>query len=199
MSATMSIHGQKAHQESIKLKFVCGFCPMIGKMYAMRDHLTTAHPDEFNKRMVAKLYKCNFCDFQNISERKLQRHIPAVHPDAEQEVVNIPDDNDDLAVIEVGTEEKRKSASRKLVTTEEINVEVNKLLGRQSIPGIGKHFVCKACGKTGELGQNMRTHIEIHIDNIAIPCPKCNKIFRSRPALRTHAKKDHDMNVGSLK
>ena len=39
--------------------------------------------------------------------------------------------------------EKRKSASRKLVTTEEINVEVNKLLGRQSIPGVGKHFVCK--------------------------------------------------------
>ena len=196
MAATMSVHGQKAHKESIKMKLSCGFCPMSGKMYATKAHLTTAHPNEFNKRMIAKLYYCNFCDFQNISERKLNRHIPAVHRD--EGVVNIPDDDDDLAVIEVNPEENRKDGSRKLVTAEEINVEVSKLLGRQSIPGVGKNFVCKACGKTGELGQNMRTHIETHIHNIAIPCTKCDKIFRTRPALRHHVKKEHDMNV-SLK
>ena len=61
MAATMSVHGQKAHKESIKMKLSCGFCPMSGKMYATKEHLTTAHPNEFNKRMVAKLYYCNFC------------------------------------------------------------------------------------------------------------------------------------------
>merc|ERR1739838_714568 len=124
----MSVHGQKAHKESIKMGLSCGFCPMSGKMYAMKEHLTTAHPHEFNKRMVAKLYYCNFCDFQNISERKLNRHIPAVHPD--EGVVIIPDVNNDVAVIEANSEEKRKDASIKLVTAEEINVEVSKLLGR---------------------------------------------------------------------
>ena len=196
MAANMSVHSQKAHQESMKMKIACGFCPMSGKMYAMKEHLTTAHPNEFNKRMVAKLYYCNFCDFQNISERKLNRHIPAVHLD--EGLVIIPDDNNDVAVIEANSEEKRKDASRKLVTAEEINVEVSKLLGRKSITGLGKRFVCKACGKSGELGPNMRIHIETHIDNIAIPCPKCDKVFGTRASLRTHARKDHDMNV-SLK
>lgn len=197
MAATMSIHGQRAHQETIKLKFACGFCPVSDKMYGMQDHMTSAHSDEFNRRMTAKLYYCNFCDFQNISERKLLRHIPIVHPD--DEVVNIPEDNDDVAAIEVNKGERGITTSKKLVTAEEINAEVSKLLERQSIPGVGKQYVCKACGKSGEFSQNMRTHIETHIGNIAVPCPKCAKIFGTRSSLRSHAKKDHDINLSIIK
>ena len=188
MAASMSIHGQRAHQETIKLKFACGFCPVSDRMYGMQEHLTGEHKDEYNKRMSAKLYYCNFCDFQNISERKLMRHIPIVHPGEGD--ISTPEDNDGITVLEVNN-----GAKRKLVTGEEINVEVSKLLGRKSIPGVGKHFVCKACGKSGEFGQNIRIHIETHIDNIALPCPKCDKTFGTRSNLRAHAKKDHDLNV----
>ena len=193
MAASMSIHGQRAHQETIKLKFACGFCPASDKMYSMQEHLATTHPDEFNKRMAAQLYYCNFCDFQNISERKLMRHIPIVHPD--EGVVSIPEDNDDVTAIEDDDGEKNKPASKTLVTSEEINVEVLKLLERRSIPGVGKQYVCKACGKSGEFSQNMRCHIETHIKNIAVPCPKCDRIFGTRSNLRQHAKKDHDINI----
>ena len=99
MSTTLSIHGQRAHQETIKLKFACGFCSVSNKMDTMQAHLMIAHPDEYKKRMAAKLYYCNNCDFQHISERKLMKHTHIAHPG--DGVISIPEDNDDLTVIEV--------------------------------------------------------------------------------------------------
>ena len=49
-----------------------------------------------------------------------------------------------------------------------------------------KSFVCKVCMKEGQM-VNIRDHIEAnHLDGIALPCNWCDKIFRSRHALRTH-------------
>ena len=98
-ATTMSIHGQRAHQETIKLKFACGFCSVSNKMETMQAHLMMAHPDKFKKRVVAKLYYCNFCDFQNISERKLMKHVHVAHPG--EGVISIPENHDDLPVIVV--------------------------------------------------------------------------------------------------
>ena len=53
----------------------------------------------------------------------------------------------------------------------------------------GKH--CKVCGKEGHVTDIMR-HIEAnHLEGVSIPCNHCDKIFRSRHALRCHVSKHH--------
>ena len=49
-----------------------------------------------------------------------------------------------------------------------------------------KAFVCQVCGKEGQK-TNIKDHIEAnHLEGISIPCSLCEKIFRSRNALRIH-------------
>ena len=46
--------------------------------------------------------------------------------------------------------------------------------------------ICKMCGKEGA-PNTIRDHIEAHhLEGIALPCNSCEKIFRSRAALRQH-------------
>ena len=51
--------------------------------------------------------------------------------------------------------------------------------------------LCKVCGKEGE-GPAIRDHIEAnHLERISIPCNLCEKISRSRRALRAHKISHH--------
>ena len=51
--------------------------------------------------------------------------------------------------------------------------------------------ICKVCRKEGQPADIMR-HIEAnHLEGVAIPCNHCDKILRSRNALRFHVKKKH--------
>ena len=51
--------------------------------------------------------------------------------------------------------------------------------------------LCKVCGKEGE-GPAIRDHIEAnHLERINIPCNLCEKISRSRRALRAHKISHH--------
>ena len=55
---------------------------------------------------------------------------------------------------------------------------------------IFKAHVCKVCGKEG-MRNNLRMHIESnHLEGLSFPCNLCEKITRSRNALRKH-KHDH--------
>ena len=52
--------------------------------------------------------------------------------------------------------------------------------------------ICKVCGKEGE-STDIKRHIEAyHLEGVAIPCSLCDKILRSRNALRHHVSKDHN-------
>ena len=47
-------------------------------------------------------------------------------------------------------------------------------------------YICKVCGKEARQG-NMKDHIEVnHLGGLTIPCNLCDKISRSRSALRQH-------------
>ena len=55
----------------------------------------------------------------------------------------------------------------------------------------GTAFTCKVCGKEGQM-VNIRDHIEInHLKGISLPCHFCEKISRSRNALRKHTEFCH--------
>ena len=52
--------------------------------------------------------------------------------------------------------------------------------------------ICKVCGKEG-VATDIKRHIEAyHLEGVAIPCSLCDKILRSRNALRHHVSKDHN-------
>ena len=56
-------------------------------------------------------------------------------------------------------------------------------------------WICKVCGKEGEV-QNIKSHIEAnHITGIEHPCNLCGKISRSRNGLRQHRKIEHQSAI----
>ena len=66
--------------------------------------------------------------------------------------------------------------------------------GRQSKWGTivrKKAFICKVCGKEGQVG-NIRNHIEAnHLNGISVPCAICEKEFSTRKALQHHKSRYH--------
>ena len=56
---------------------------------------------------------------------------------------------------------------------------------------------CKVCGRTSSastkvnMRQNLKKHVEIHINGLSVDCHLCNKTFRSRESLRIHKHKRH--------
>ena len=59
-------------------------------------------------------------------------------------------------------------------------------------------FKCKVCGKVSDESlkqasqkQNLRNHIETHMEGISYACPICKKLFRSRNSLNCHKSKYH--------
>ena len=57
--------------------------------------------------------------------------------------------------------------------------------------GKQKAYVCQVCGKEG-YGSAIKKHIEAnHIEGVSIPCNLCDRVFRSRDALRQHKSWNH--------
>ena len=47
-------------------------------------------------------------------------------------------------------------------------------------------YKCKLCGKTAKQSNDLKKHIETHIDGVSYPCQLCGKTFRSRNSYNTH-------------
>ena len=50
---------------------------------------------------------------------------------------------------------------------------------------------CSICGKLAKTRQNIRAHVETHLEGISYPCPSCEKTFRSRNAVALHKSRFH--------
>ena len=70
----------------------------------------------------------------------------------------------------------------------ELDAKINTMLG--NVDGI---WTCSTCGKTDRNNRkdNMRKHIETHIEGVSHPCGHCGKIFRSRNNLQVHISRTH--------
>ena len=53
-------------------------------------------------------------------------------------------------------------------------------------------YTCKTCGKGDKRLQNMKKHVEIHIDGISYDCPLCDKTFRSKNSFNFHKYRRHN-------
>ena len=53
-------------------------------------------------------------------------------------------------------------------------------------------YICTICGKNSKKHiQNMRNHIETHLEGISFTCDVCMKQFRSRNSLKSHCSQRH--------
>ena len=73
------------------------------------------------------------------------------------------------------------------LSKEDLNAKIMSLIERVN-DGIC-NFKCTVCGKTTKVGsraQDMRRHIETHLEGASYPCNQCGKVSRSSHALESH-------------
>merc|ERR1712150_328819 len=72
------------------------------------------------------------------------------------------------------------------LSTEEIDQKITEYLVRAE----DGSYSCGVCGKAGDntrnQRQNMRKHLETHMEGLSFPCHSCDKTFRSRHNLSNH-------------
>ena len=69
--------------------------------------------------------------------------------------------------------------------------ELEEQIEQHIIRNTDRTFSCKFCGKNSERKDNLKNHIETHLEGLSFNCPMCEKTFRSRNALALHMSRKH--------
>ena len=69
------------------------------------------------------------------------------------------------------------------------NTNLNDTLDSMMTRGADGLFKCFHCGKTSKTKQDIRRHIETHLEGVTHTCNNCGKVLRSSNALRHHVVK----------
>ena len=130
-----------------------------------------SQPDSFDKEKVIAKYEYNpedthYDNYKTISNKPNHNSKPRQR---QVEVV-------DKVVVPISSED-----------TSEIESTVNQHMEKVDA-GMWK---CKLCGKTATKSQNLKNHIETHLEGLSFPCQLCGKTFRSRNAYFTHKTRFH--------
>ena len=108
-------------------------------------------------------------------EKNRANHVVSRTPQSENETMDysIKTGNNTLALLKT---------SAMMETSEKIIQEGNQQRHAKA---------CKVCGKE-EQATDLKRHIEAsHLEEVSVPCNLCDKILRTREALRKHKKSDH--------
>jgi len=54
-------------------------------------------------------------------------------------------------------------------------------------------LACLMCGRTSNVKQNIRNHIETHVAKQGFTCADCGKLYRTRNSLNVHRSKHHKL------
>ena len=94
-----------------------------------------------------------------------------------------------------------KSSTVKTETTAIVNIdedtasnieEIDAKIAENILKNSDGTFSCLLCGKSGSKKKdNLKKHVETHLEGLSFPCPYCGKIFRSRNALQIHNSRHH--------
>ena len=70
---------------------------------------------------------------------------------------------------------------------DDLNKTLNSMISRN-----GEAWTCNSCGKVSNDRRNLKKHVEnIHTEGLEFPCPRCEKIFRSRSGVYNHTTSEH--------
>ena len=71
------------------------------------------------------------------------------------------------------------------------NGEIDKVVDEYIETTSDGNLKCSFCGKLSGKRQNIRSHVETHLEGISYPCPSCEKTFRSRNTFGAHRARVH--------
>ena len=94
-----------------------------------------------------------------------------------------------------------KSSTVKTETSAIVNIdedtasnieEIDAKIAENTLKESDGTFSCLLCGKSGvKTRQNMKKHVETHLEGLSFPCQHCGKTFRFRNALQVHNSRRH--------
>ena len=105
----------------------------------------------------------------------------------------------ELCVQTMSIEGKEEGLSQTIIAgvsgdLKELDIQIKSMMsiGQTMMKGgRQKNYTCSICGKEGAYGL-IKGHIEVnHVEGVSIPCNMCEKIFRSRGALKWHNTNHH--------
>ena len=122
-------------------------------------------------------------------EKNRANHVVSRTPQSENETMDysIKTGNNTLALLKTSVlsadlKELDETVKAMMETSEKIIQEGNQQRHAKA---------CKVCGKE-EQATDLKRHIEAsHFEEVSVPCNPCDKILRTREALRKHKKSDH--------
>ena len=77
------------------------------------------------------------------------------------------------------------------VTKEELEAKIISLIDQ--VEDGNTSWKCTVCRKTAKTKQDIKRHIETHLDGLSYKCYQCGKISRSSNGLQAHTSKDHKL------
>ena len=77
------------------------------------------------------------------------------------------------------------------VTKEELEAKIISLIDQ--VEDGNTSWKCTVCGKTAKTKQDIKRHIETHLDGLSYKCYQCGKFSRSSNGLQAHISKDHKL------
>ena len=129
---------------------------------------------------VAQKFKISGLMANDKEETKKEEPSTRVYDNTANEEIDIEDVSDDttLETISQGSKIRYNLATS---NEEEIKLKVKELITKD-----GSLFTCQICSKSMKEMNNMKRHVETHIDGVAYECQLCTKSFRSKHSLSSH-------------
>ena len=85
-----------------------------------------------------------------------------------------------------------KTLERSIISADFNSIdELNQRVEQEIIKDSDGLFKCANCYRTFRRKDNLKEHIETHIEGLSFPCQLCGKDFRSRHSLRQHKFREH--------
>ena len=182
---------------SHNLKFILDY------MYQGEVQIFQEQLDDF-LNVAQKLKIEGLISDQNIEEEKVPVEpvsVPQIKPHNENNILNIENSAENTLTLAAKTEPNSYDLSVSNFSGSLIVQDINELdkTVEELIDDDEGVLKCKVCGKVStakaNMRQNMRKHVEIHIEGLSFDCQICSKSFRSRENLRYHIMRQHKSNI----
>ena len=147
------------------------------------NKLPTERPDYLDKSKHSSTTKC----FSNINRQHQNTGLTNSSQPHELEVKSQPEEIVFDNTVSLMEDDNQTYKFNNIKKNEDLNKTLNSMITQ-----IGETWTCNSCGKVSNEKRNIKTHVEnMHTEGLEFPCPRCDKMFRSRKSVYNHTASNH--------
>lgn len=161
-------------------------CKECGKLCKKKSKLEAHIETHFS----GFIHTCKICGLQYKTRNVLRSHISAVHKGKKVK----PEYGLDYLNGTLSPQSGEGHFGEPAVDTEQeerLQFEISKRMQRIKDPDEGVLYICTECGKQGPNKYKIGIHVETHLEGFSHACVYCDKIHKTRGALKTHISTFH--------